>query len=196
MEFSIKKIFCSLLILTAYSPCGQAKVDIKNYSAKNYKMAKNAANRLRFESKSTKLGFITTDFDGFAKNFTINYNLNKNILDQIKIKIDTKSFDTNSEARNDKMNEVCLESQKYPEITGTIVESVDLNLKDHGLVVDFIVKDQPYKMKVKLISEKNGDNYKITILGSFSLKDWKIPDPSIAIAKIRDQFDLIFETIL
>lgn len=194
----IKLIFplFSFFIIVAYSTNSHAEVVIKNYFAKDYKTAKNAVNRMRFESKSTKLGFITTDFDGFAKNFTLSYNLNKNILDQIKIKIDAKSFDTSSDARNDKMNELCLESQKYPEINGTIAESVDLNVKDHDLVVDFIVKDQPRKMPVKLISEKNGDHYKLTILGSFSLKDWKIPDPSIAIAKVRDQFDLIFETII
>jgi hypothetical protein len=186
----------TFLFFNTFSFATHAEVLIKNYNYKDYKTAKSATTTLRFESKSTKLGFITTDFDGVAKILSITYNLKNNLLDQVKIKIDAKNFDTDSGARNEKMNEVCLESQKFTEIIGTIAGVIDLNIKDQNITVDFIVKNQPHQMTVKFLSEKKSELYKITILGSFSLKDWNISDPSIAIAKVRDQFDLIFETIL
>ena len=93
---------CTTLVIIFYSFNLHAGGEIKNYFAKDYKTAKSEATRLRFESKSTKLGFITTDFDGFAKKFSINYVQKANMLEQVKIKIDARSFDTNSDARNEK----------------------------------------------------------------------------------------------
>ena len=183
-------------MLFSFRTMVHAEVIIKKFTAINYDAAKNSSTKLSFESKSTKLGLITSDFNGYAKAFSIAYELKKNILDQIKISINAKSFDTDSNSRNEKMNELCLESHKFPEIVGTIANSIDLDLKEQDINIDFMVKNQPRKMTVKFLSEKKVGSYKITILGSFSLKDWNIPDPSIAIAKVRDQFDLIFETTL
>lgn len=173
-----------------------AELIIKNFVAIDYKNAKNSKTYLKFDGKSTKLGIITTDFDGYAKKFSITYNLAQNILDQVKIKIDAKSFDTNSSSRNEKMNSLCLESEKYPEIIGTPLTPIDLTIKEQNIVVDFLILGQSHKIPMKLYIEKQSDLYKCKMTGNFSLKEWNIPDPSIAIAKVRDQFDLTFETFI
>ena len=80
-----KIVFLSLYLLIFTT--ANAEVVIKNFLTKDYKAAKSSMTKLHFESKSTKLGFITSDFEGYAKNFSISYDLKGNILDQIKIKI-------------------------------------------------------------------------------------------------------------
>lgn len=193
---SIKNILQIGIFILFFQSNIYAELVIKNFVAVDYKSAKNSPTYLKFEGKSTKLGIVTTDFDGYSKKFSIAYNLNQNVMDQVKIKIESKSFDTNSNSRNEKMNSLCLEPEKFPEIIGTLPNAVDLNIKEQNLVSDFLVLGHNRKMLLKLISEKNSDGYKLKITGNFSLKEWNIPDPSIIVAKVHDQFELTFETYI
>jgi polyisoprenoid-binding protein YceI len=184
-------IFIYLVSLNLFS-----ETTIQKFHYKDFETAQKAETSLRFESISTKLGMISSHFEGQAKIFSISYNIQNNKLEDVKIKINTASFDTDSKARNEKMNELCLESSKFPEITGTISSPINIGVQNQELPVEFMVKGHLRKLTMKVSTEKKLEKVYIKISGNFSLKEWEIPDPSIVIAKVRDQFDLYFETII
>lgn len=184
------------LIINCFMTNIKAAAIINNFIVFDYKTAKNSKTFLKFTGKSTKLGIVTTEFDGYAKKFSISYNLDQLKIDQVKIKIDSKSFDTNSQSRNEKMNSLCLASDKFPEIIGTIPNSIDLNVLDQMIVADFFILGQNRKIPMKLHLTKSDESIHFKLNGFFSLKEWNIADPSIMIAKVQDQFELEFETII
>lgn len=158
----------------------------------NYTAAQKAPNYVKFESTSTKLGFITTSFDGQAKDIKINYSLDKNILSKLELIIPVKSLDTDSNARNEKMLKEILEAEKYPDIIVTIPNKIALTEGEHEVEMIFAIKDKKTAKMVKYKISKVENKFHITGETQLGLKELSLPDPSIAIAKVRDLFDLKF----
>jgi polyisoprenoid-binding protein YceI len=172
--------------------------DIKEsaFHSNTYDEAVAKETKLSFHGKSTKLGIITTDFDGYAKIFATKYERTGNIIQNIVITIAANSFDTNSSARDSKLNELCLDSKKFPVITGKVVGSIDLANPPAEVKLSFMVKGTPHEVTAKLSLGKSTSSYILGMRSSFSLKEWEIPDPSILVAHVQDVFELHFDTVL
>ena len=186
-------LFTLVLFITNFA---KAESFNKDFVYKDYSAAKSGESSLIFKAESSKLGFIHSSFEGRALRFGIGYDRSGDILQKMRIHVDAKSFDTDNNARNNKMNELCLESQKFPEIIGEYSSPIDLNAGNQSIVIAFTFKGKQELLPMKLTSNKIGNSFKVKIEGPISLKAWNIPDPSIAIASVKDQFDLLFEAIL
>lgn len=70
---SIRRIlpYFSLLIFLAVSSLEATEL---TYKFKDYQEAKKSEKFIKFEGRSTKLGFISTAFNGYAKDFNVHYN--------------------------------------------------------------------------------------------------------------------------
>lgn len=178
----------SFLLLISYISEG-AELIVEN---KNYAEAKNSHQFIKFESTSTKLGFITTSFNGYAKNFKINYELIDLKLNQLSVTVKVSSLDTDQSSRDEKMQTTILEMDKFPNIIVTLEKPLNLQDGEQKAILQYQIKDKKFSKEVQLKVEKKDG--KIFILGStqLSLKELSLPDPSIVIAKVRDLFDLSF----
>lgn len=182
-----------VLLLTINLPLSAEEI---RYQFKDYNEAKKAENYISFESSSTKFGIITSTFDGYAKDITIKYHLNNKVVERLETIVDSRSLDTNVDARNHKMFNSILETEKYPQIRIVINDKLTLSEGEHHIEMVFFIKDKQVSKKVDYVVEvKDGKNLihgKTTI----GLKELGLPDPSIAIAKVRDLFDLKFSITL
>lgn len=185
---TIWKILClSILSLNLY-----AQELAKEFVFKDYNEAKSSNIFIKFASESTKLGFITTSFDGYAKKFSYEYQYNKNTISSAVVKIIASSIDTDSDSRNEKMYELCLEANKYKEITIKIDEAIDMNKASQKVQGLLIVRDESFIVNLDLEIKKGEDKNILLGKSKFKLTDLKIKDPSIAVASVRDQFDVEF----
>lgn len=163
----------------------------KNYQYEDYKKAKDSSEFLKFESESTKFGFVTTSYDGYAKKFSVSFEREKDHLKKIKIDVFVKSLDTDSSSRDEKLANYCMDSEKFPLVTATLenfsliegTEKISAKLEVMGKAIDL-------PLEVKII--KVGEVFEVSGKGSFNYPDTPIKDPSIAIAKVKKQFDLKF----
>lgn len=172
------------------------KAEEVHYQFNNYDEAKKSDNYVMFESASTKLGFITTIFNGYAKKIKINYDLKDKKISHLETTIEAQDLDTDNSSRNNKMFNTTLEIEKYPVIKVVINETVSLTEGEHVAEMQFFIKDKQVSKQVHfLVEEKNG---KYLIHGStlLSLKELGLPDPSIVIATVRDILDLKFSITL
>lgn len=184
----MKNFFCVIIHAISMSVFGS---ELKIVSS-NYQDAVRSDNFIKFVGESTKLGFITSSFDGFVKNMPIHYEIDQDILKNISIVIDVKSLDTNNDSRNKKMHNLCLNVDKYPTIEATLLSPINLNSEREGntnISLKMMNKDIKTPLKYKII--KNNDIYIISFQGRFSFKEAGIIDPSISIAKVHEFFDLI-----
>lgn len=147
-----------------------------------------------FESESTKLGFITTSFEGRALTFKIEGKINQSQTQDVVVTIPVGGLSTDLSGRDDKMWNEILNKEKFPEIRLSFPNIV------HGFkgskLAKILILGQTYELPVEL--ETSLTEGKVIVHGSgvFSLKDLKIPDPSIAIASVRDRFDFRFKAII
>lgn len=167
-----------------------------NYLYKDFNEAKQSDRFIKFEGASTKLGFITTGFDGYIKTFNIHYELANDQLSELVVDIATKSLDTNVESRDEKMASKILEIEKYPGIKALIADKVLLSEGEKTINMIFIVKDKRVSKLVKFKVEKKSESYLITGNTSLSIKELGLPDPSIVIAKVNDNLNLYFSIVL
>ena len=58
------------------------------------------------------------------------------------------------------------------------------------------IKEVQKNVVLKLVIEKKENVFYIKGITEISLKDFKVPDPSIAIASVRDQHDLKFGILI
>lgn len=159
---------------------------------KTYSEAKSSEEFIRFASESKKLGFITTGFDGFVKDFTINYDLEKNKLKNLEVHIAVNSLDTDNGSRNDKMLQEIMDQEKYPQITAIITSPIELIRGGHETNMLFNIKDKKITKPVSYTISSSGDGMIVRGHTTIKLTEAGLPDPSIAIAKVRDDFDLSF----
>lgn len=167
-----------------------------NYQFKNYDEAKKSPSYIKFESTSTKFGFIKTGFDGYVKDVKINYDFSGEQLMHLDATIAAKSLDTDLSSRNEKMFNEILETEKFPNIQISIPEKILLTPGEHTTDIIFTIKGNKVKKPATFTVEKSAGRFVITGVSSLGLKEVGLPDPSIAIARVRDLFDLKFKIIL
>jgi polyisoprenoid-binding protein YceI len=168
----------------------------KDYSFKDYETAKNSAEFLYFESESTKLGLITTDFRGYAKKFKVETQRQGNSINKVKVILFTKFLDTDNSSRDDKMYESILLVEKYPEITFSSSQTIKLQEGTANVKGLLKIRDIEKEVTLNLNIKNTNQAFQITGESSLGLKEFTIPDPSIAIASVRDRFDLKFRIMI
>ena len=167
-----------------------------SYQFKNYDEARESVNYLKFEGASTKLGLITTSFDGYAKDIQINYDLAHDQLNSLEVTILVKGLDTDIKSRDEKMHNEIFEFGVHPIIKARALGKLVLAPGEQNVDMLFTVKGKELTKKIKLKIEKKEDRFFISGQTSLSLKELALPDPSIAIATVRDNFDVKFAIIL
>ena len=166
--------------------------EVIQYIEKDYDKALTNSSRIVFNMESTKAGIITTSFEGVVKDFSVDYILKNNNFKNIKLSMKAVSFDTDNDGRNEKMQELCLESGKFPNISISLSEDykVGTNTELKGQIT---IKSISYPILVKLESETVDGRPVVKGSSSLSLKALAIPDPSIWIASVRDRVDIEFK---
>lgn len=174
--------FFALLILSYLTLASEIVIDHKNY-----KDAQADSNLIQFEMESTKAGFITTGFTGVVKKATIKYQNNGQNFKDITLVVDVRGIDTDVEARNEKMYDLCFESSKYPQIVISF-NSLETSSKMVQGIIQIRGESFPVELNYK-VEVKNNERV-IVFDSELSLKELKIPDPSIFIAKVSDKIKL------
>ncbi|MBF0365706.1 MAG: YceI family protein [Oligoflexia bacterium] len=167
------------------------------YSFKSYNEAEAASDQLLFTMKSTKFGLITTSFQAYVKSFIVSGEVNNDNYQNISIAFPAKSIDTDVDARNEKMLDLCLEEKKYPTITVTIPGPLKLttaNYSDLDATILLRGKNRPFKISFEWKKENN--NLIVSGKATLKLSELEIPDPSIAIAKVEDEININFKISL
>ncbi len=164
-----------------------------NYHFVDYNEAKKSSNFLKFESESTKLGLVTTSFDGYAKKFKIIYERKNNQITKLQVIVDANSLDTDNDSRNEKMFGKCLESNKYHQITYDLTKPIGLNKTEAQAEGLLKIRGKKLNTPLNLSIVKAQQKYTVSGSAKFSLTQFEIPDPSISIASVKDEFDLFFK---
>lgn len=188
----MRKIFLILTLILA----GKVFSFEVNVEHENFDLAgANAANgSIIFSSESTKFGLITTSFEGRALKFNVTGKLTANEIHNVEVHVPVMSLKTDSSGRDDKMYEEILNAGKYPEVV--VKFPVLKTTYDGSIESQLIILGETYQVPLHVKTELVDGELKVTGNGRFSLKKIKIPDPSIAIAKVRDEFDLTFHLIV
>lgn len=181
-----------ILLLFTYSAFGfEQNITCPSFDECSFE---NNANAISFESESTKLGILTTSFGGRALSFNIQGKVNQVETKDVIVTIPVGGLSTDLSGRDDKMWNEILNKAKFPQIklsfppiahefSGNKTVKISILGQDHDLSVELTSTFKDGKVLV------NGN-------GSFSLKDLNIPDPSIAIASVRDRFDFKFKALI
>ena len=168
-----------------------ANAKVINYSFKDYKEASVAQNFLKFNGSSTKFKIVTTEFDGFSKNFSLTYDIQKGFLENVKFTIDASSFDTDSSSRDEKLREKCLLAEQFKEIKAELVGKLALKeATDLTMEFNLTIKDKTITRPLKLSLIKTEGGYRVTFSSDFSFVEAGIEDPSILVAKVHETFYL------
>lgn len=188
-----KYFLLSILLISAVLNLSAETITQK---IESYDQAQAHQNFIKFTGKSTKFGLVTTEFDGYAKDFTIQYAKKESKLENIQVDVIASAIDTDSDARNDKMYQLCLEIEKYKMITVTTNTPIDLTQAQQVIAANLKVRDKTTQIELQIeIKQIDG---KTLLIGKsqFLLTALSIPDPSIAIARVHDQFQLSFQAEL
>ncbi len=179
-------------LLTLLLSVHTAKATEVSSHHKDFNEAKKSESFIKFGSTSTKLGMITSTFEGYAKDASVNYDIVNDQITHLEVKIPSKGIDTDNGSRNERMYEEILEANKYPVITATLAKAVPVVEGEKTVDMIFTIRDNKITRPVKYNIKRVGAKYLITGTSSISLKEAKIKDPSIVIATVRDLFDLSF----
>ncbi len=167
------------------------------YIHKSYEDAQSDTdNYIRVAGESTKLGFITTEYDGFVKKYKISYLKKNEKIEALYIKISASSIDTDNSLRDEKMNNETLDTKKNEFIIFTSKESLVLREGSTKLSGILSIRSKEHLIDLNLDVEKEGVIFRIKGKAEISLKDFNIPDPSIAIAKVKDSHTLEFGHVI
>lgn len=181
----------TILLLLQTSLFAESKLTLKYDS---YEKALEAKNHIFFNMSSTKAGIITTDFKGAVKDAQITYSKDaKGNYKDISIVINAKQLDTDNDARNDKMYEQSLETEKYPKLTVRIPGPVRLGELNKGSIE---VRNKKHSI-VLFIEKVVSAEGEASLAGKsvLSLKKLEIPDPSIWIATVHDEVEVRFNVL-
>jgi methyltransferase len=185
----VKRFFPYLFLLVLSSNLVATEI---NYHVENYKQAAEAKNYIKFEGASTKFGLVTTGFDGYAKDIKIDYELSGEVVKKLNLSIPIKGMDTDLDSRNEKMFNEIFDMEKYPEIFVKCSENLILKEGEQTIDMFFTIREKMTRKEVKIKTEKRGSKYFVTGETSLSIKELGLPDPSIMIAKVRDDIKLKF----
>jgi methyltransferase len=189
MFLGVKRFFPYLFLLVISSKLAATEVI---YHVDSYKEALESRNYIKFEGESTKFGFVTTGFDGYAKDIKIDYEFSGETVKRFNLSIPVKGMDTDLDSRNEKMFNEIFNMGKFPEIIVKCSENLLLKEGEQTIDMFFTVREKVTKKEVKIITEKRGNKYFVSGETSLSIKELGLPDPSIVIAKVRDDIKLKF----
>lgn len=187
MKNFIKKAMV-ILFLLCVSATGFA--ESKDFIFKDYDEAKKAESFVRFDMASTKVGLFTTHFNGFVKKFTISGDLKDGKIQNAAIFFEAKDMDTDIGGRNEKMWNQCLEVEKYPQIKIKFNEPLTLDAQEKIIPATISIRGQHHIIELKVKVNQENNQYVYDLSGELSIKDLNIPDPSIAIASVKDKVDI------
>ncbi len=188
--FARKKRFIPYFFMLLFS--FSLKASEITYHFNNYHEAESSKNYIKFESISTKLGLISTGFDGYAKEIKIDYQQKSDEISNLIVIIPVKGLDTNNASRDEKMHLQIMEAEKYPVIAISTNEAIVLKEGEYTKDMVFKIKDKQTTRPVKLIIKKDNGKFLVSGTASVGLREAGLPDPSILIAKVRDLFELKF----
>ncbi|MBC7713447.1 MAG: YceI family protein [Rhizobacter sp.] len=167
-----------------------------NFHYNNYAEAKKSPDFVKFENTSTKLGMITTGFDGYSKDIKVQYTISGEQLTQLETSIPVASLDTDAESRDKKMHNDIMDAEKFPKILVSLPTPIALVPGEYTVDMIFTIKDKKIKKPVKYSIKKSNGNYSVSGSSTLGLTEAGLPDPSIFIAKVKDTFDLKFSVTL
>lgn len=161
-------------------------------NSRKYKDAKNSPNYFMFTGESTKFGFITTSYDGYAKEGNLTFDESDDHIKNIILELKASGIDTDNSLRDEKMRDLCLDVKKFPIIRVEIPE-IDKRKEHQKVVATFILRNKSIPLDVKI--HKTGTKI-FKGDSEFKFSETDMPDPSIAIAKIKDKFKIQFQVEL
>lgn len=161
-----------------------------NISRADYDSAQKAESYFKFTGHSRKLGIIGTSFEGFAKKAIVSFDRKGKSLKNVSLEIPVASLDTDNDSRNEKMLNTCLSAVEFPLLKVTVTEPIDQEKSTQKLAAVMLVrgKSVPLDLQVEKVAEGKFKGSSV-----FKLSEAGIPDPSIAIASVKDEFELEFQ---
>lgn len=185
------KIFINVFVILFLNNVLLAETIISKNKFKNYSEAETSKEYLKFLGKSTKFKLVTTEFVGFAKEFTFNYDIKNNIISNLKVIVKSSEIDTDNSSRNEKMYKLCLKADEYPEIEVSSEELIPLKEQSDGVInIRLKVKDREVFRKLTFTMLKEEKGFRVNLKTDFSFVEAGIEDPSILIAKVHELFNI------
>jgi polyisoprenoid-binding protein YceI len=185
------KMFISLMLVLSTNLFALEK----KVSTNNFKEAAAHKEYVKFTGESTKFGVVTTSFEGFVKNLNLKYDQEKTALKKLVVEFNVKDLDTDNDSRNEKMWDLCFEQQKYPKIIA-FLENLSLKEGETQVSIELKIKDVTQKIPFKITIRKIEKTYEIKGSGIVKYTDYKIANPSILVAKVKEEFQLDFQFII
>ena len=90
------------------------------------------------------------------------------------------------------MHNEIMNAEKFPNLKAIFSGQLHLMTGDQNINMTFTVKDKTISRPVLLNLVKKDEKWYVTGKTKIGLQEMNLPDPSIAIAKVRDQFDIEF----
>jgi polyisoprenoid-binding protein YceI len=186
----MKKIIFILYLFS--SSLFAAPLAQKTFHTNHFIEAKKAESFLKFKNTSKQLGFIKHEYEGYALDFKIQFQANKDHYTDLKVDIPVNSIDTDNADRNKKMREFCFESNKYPYLTISSNSPIKFSEKEQIVEAQINLRGIEKPIQISL----QADTKEIRGNARLSFKALEIPDPSIAIASIQDDIFVDFKIVL
>lgn len=189
---ALMKALKTLIIFSTLSLSTQAKLLKGEVSFTNYGDAEKRAH-LTWIVESTKVGLFSSDVYGYVLNYrySADYNPENGILRNMEISFPIKAMNSDNESRDEKLHTKCMGFPEYENITVKVSGPLFLTDKKERSYQGIALirgKEQPFTINMTA----NENTQIINVKGStiWSLKKMKIPDPSIAVAKLSDDIRL------
>lgn len=163
-----------------------------HFTTKDFESGIKNNNKLTFEGESTKMGLITTKWNGVVKDFYIKLEEDGKTVKEIEIVFPITSMDTDNTSRNEKMQNMCLGANEYKDIRVKIPGPIILDGKENKYPGTILVRGKEKPVDVKLTANQVGEKVIATGSAQLSFKNLEIPDPSIFVAKVSDVITVIF----
>lgn len=187
----MNKIMLILYLISFSSSLSANTIWEQRFQFENFEAAKDSTHSIRFEVFSTKVGLFTTRVPGYVLQANAAAKRAGTALTEMKIVMQANSFNTDSEARDEKLHQLCLETKTYPLIEVNLPGPAQIGSEGtYAATMMIRGKTKPIQVKMKL-SEHDGVVYASgeALLG---VKELEIPDPSIAIATLENKINIIF----
>lgn len=159
----------------------------QTYTATSYKEAQKAKSFIRFDMASTKLGLVTTSFQGYTKQFILEGEIQQNQLAQgAHVEFSVKDLDTDNGSRNEKMWDQILDYKNHPKIRLVIGKELPIDGESKSLPVSISLRGKEKSIMLTGKAQRTSQGIEFDFSGELSIKGLEIPDPSIVIASVRD----------
>lgn len=186
----ITKLMSTILFLFILLPLHAQAVQ-QEFQSASYDEAAKAANYLRFNMASTKMGLLTTHFTGYVKNFLVRGEFNeKEVRSGAQIEFKVADLDTDVSGRNEKMWNKCLDEKNNPLIRVTLNEAVAFNKESAPIKATLQLRGQEKPISVFVKASLSESGITVDLSSELSIKELGIPDPSILVASVKDKIEI------